>query len=206
MLQSDPMEWDVVRLWKLRSIVVIHYSGGRARKHLQVQRSSDLHPDSLLASFGSKRFIGITVGVPEASRGRRPLFLGWRGRKSAEIACDLGFTQLRGPTEHPQSRLRLGGRFSSEWSRYVVWYSFPIFRPKERWPAGIFERVIQRRDSFFDFFRAHLPSTIGPDRALDVDGLLVEVEASTHITAGNRLACCRPFALDFVVGGFALQL
>ena len=166
MLQSDPMECDVVRLWKHRSIVVIHYSGGRARKHLQVQRSSDLHPNSLLASFGSKRFIGITVGVPEASRGRRPLFLGWEGgggggggRKPAEIACDLGFTQLRGPPEHPRSRLRLGGRFSSEWSRYVVWYSFPIFRPKERWPA-----------------------------------------------AGNRLACCRPFALDFVVGGFALQL
>ena len=88
----------------------------------------------------------------------------------------------------------------------MVWYSFSIFRPKERSPAGIFERVTERPDSFFDFFRAHLPSTIGPDRALDVDGLLVEVEASAYIAAGNRLACCRPFALDFVVGGFALQL
>ena len=131
---------------------------------------------------------------------------GGGGRKPAEIACNLGSTQLRGPPAHPRSRLRLGRRFSSEWSLYVVWYSFPIFRPKERWPAGIFERVTERRDSFFDVFRAHLPSTIGPDRALDVDGLLGEVEASAYIAAGNRLACCRPFALDFVAGGFALQL
>ena len=88
----------------------------------------------------------------------------------------------------------------------MVWYSFQIFRPKERWPAGIFERVTERPDSFFDFFRAHLPSTIGPDRALDVDGLLAEEEASAYTAAGNRLPCCRPFALDFVAGGFALQL